>query len=60
MTKPLTPNFVPGIGRLATDMSLTFRAHVDGSGFRHNATMIDLSPALDGYTTVQVPVSGDS
>src|SRR5271155_565179 len=52
MSKPLTPNYVPGVGRLAP-YTLQFEKHVNGTEFRHNATMIDLSPTLDGYTTVQ-------
>lgn len=52
MPKPLTPNFVPGVGALTTYRD-DFQSHVNGTGFRHNATQIDLSPAIDGYTTVQ-------
>src|SRR5271168_2198685 len=53
---PISPNYVPGVGRLAVDR-FDFQNHVDGNGFRHNATMIDLSPNLtinnNSTTTVQ-------
>jgi hypothetical protein len=60
MPKPLTPNYVPGVGRLTT-YTLQFESHIDGSGFRQNATTIDLFPTLvitsgeiaGTYTTVQ-------
>lgn len=57
MTRPLTPNFVPGVGALTTYRD-DFQAHIDGTGFRQNATTIDLSPPLDGYTTVQALLAG--
>jgi len=52
-----TYNPVSNPGRLATDR-YDFELHIEGKAFRHNATHIDLFPALvfDGYglqTTVQ-------
>lgn len=45
MTNPLTPNYVPGVGRLVTDR-YDFQSHVDGASFRHQADQIDLSPTI--------------
>ena len=48
---PQTPNFKPGVGRLATDR-YDFNHHVDGTATHHVATSIDLSPSLTiGVTT---------
>jgi hypothetical protein len=52
MSKPLTPNYVPGVGRLTT-YRLQLENHVNGTEFRQNATTIDLEPNLEGFTTVQ-------
>jgi hypothetical protein len=53
---PITPNFTPGVGKLVTTR-FDFEKHIDGASFRHNATMIDLSPSLTvnavTYTDVQ-------
>lgn len=49
MTDPLVPNFNPGVGRLATDR-FDFQDHIDGYDFRHNATSIDLIPAVSIVT----------
>jgi hypothetical protein len=58
---PSSPNYVPGVGRLVTDR-FDFQAHVNGTNFRHNATMIDLSPDLvinsQLCTTVQQALQG--
>lgn len=55
MSNPLVPNYVKGVGRLVTDR-YDFQDHIDGYSFRHNATQIDLSPAItfDGYTETTV------
>lgn len=45
MSDPTEPNYTPGVGRLATDR-FDFQKHVDGYSFRHNATQIDLFPAV--------------
>jgi hypothetical protein len=54
--KPPVPNYVPDVGRLATDR-YDFQEHVNGTAFRHNATQIDLLPHLTisshTYTDVQ-------
>ncbi len=52
---PQTPNFNPGVGRLATDR-YDFEAHIEGTKFRHKADQIDLFPTLviDGYTRYNV------
>ncbi len=42
---PQTPNFKPGVGKLATDR-YDFQSHLDGTNFRHKAGQIDLSPAI--------------
>lgn len=42
---PLTPNFVPGVGKLVTTR-YDFEQHITGANFRHNAGMIDLSPTV--------------
>lgn len=53
---PSTPNFKPGVGKLATDR-YDFNDHTDGSGFRHHADQIDLVPTVvigsTEYTEVQ-------
>lgn len=53
---PQSPNFTPGVGRLVTDR-YDFQGHINGTAFRHNATMIDLFPTLviggNTYTDVQ-------
>jgi hypothetical protein len=55
---PLVPNFNPtSPARLAVDR-YDFEAHILGTNFRQNATTIDLSPPLDGYTTVQALLAG--
>jgi hypothetical protein len=55
MSNPLVPNYVKGVGRLVTDR-YDFQDHIDGYSFRHDATQIDLSPAItfDGYTETTV------
>lgn len=45
MSNPLTPNFKPGVGRLATDR-YDFESHIEGTNFRHKANQIDLFPTL--------------
>src|SRR5271166_5489347 len=56
MPNPLVPNYVPGVGQLVTYRS-DFESHVTGTGFRHDATMIDMNPTITivGHnpTTVQ-------
>lgn len=54
-----TPNFRPGIGRLATDR-YDFQSHLDGENppgftdFRHTADQIDMvTPVIGGATNVQ-------
>jgi hypothetical protein len=53
--QPLVPNYVPGVGRLATDR-YDFQDHITGTGFRHQANQIDLSPliTIDSTTTTNV------
>ncbi len=55
---PIVPNITTGAytGRVATDR-YDFESHINGNGFRHDATQVDLNPpiTLDSveYTTVQ-------
>ena len=42
---PQTPNFNPGVGRLATDR-YDFENHITGANFRHQANQIDLFPTV--------------
>lgn len=60
MSNPLTPNYVPGVGRLVADR-FDFQAHITGTNFRHTADQIDLTSliTIDGYIchTVQDAVS---
>lgn len=43
--QPIVPNYVPGVGNLVTNRS-DFESHVIGTGFRHDATMIDMNPVI--------------
>jgi len=43
--KPAVPNYVPDVGRLVTDR-FDFQQHVNGTGFRHVANQIDMSPLI--------------
>lgn len=52
---PTSPNYVPGVGRLATDR-FDFQKHVDGTDFRHNATQTDLFPTLVINSTITTTV----
>jgi hypothetical protein len=45
MADPLVPNYLNGIGRLATDR-YTYEKHINGTGDRHNANQIDLFPTV--------------
>lgn len=50
-SNPISPNYVPGVGRLATDR-YDFEAHILGTNFRHNADAINVIPNLTvGSTT---------
>lgn len=52
MTNPISPNFKPGVGRLATDR-YDFQNHVDGAAFNHLANQIIVSPSITiGAVTV--------
>lgn len=55
MTIPSSPNYKNDVGRLVTDR-FAFQKHITGTDFRHNATQIDLSPAItiDGNTVTTV------
>lgn len=54
--KPIVPNYVSGVGRLATGR-YTFEQHVEGTAFNHNADNIFLSPLItingNQYNNVQ-------
>lgn len=56
---PSNPNFTPGVGRLVTDR-YDFQSHVNGTAFRHDATMIDMHPVITinggNPTTVQAAI----
>ena len=41
----MTNNFIPGVGRLATDR-YDFESHINGSDFKHDADIITLDPPL--------------
>ena len=43
--KPLTPNYVPDVGRLVTDR-YDFQQHINGTGFRQAACTVDMSPIV--------------
>lgn len=45
MADPVVPNFVSGIGRLATDR-FTYEKHTNGTDDRHQAGQIDLFPTV--------------
>jgi hypothetical protein len=53
--KPLTPNYVPDVGRLVTDR-YDFQSHVNGTAFRHHADQIDLVPlvTIQGFQSPNV------
>lgn len=53
--KPISPNFVPGVGRLVTDR-YDFEDHILGTNFRHNADAIDVRPNLVVGSTTCVNV----
>jgi len=48
-----TPNFKPGVGRLATDR-FDFEKHVNGADFTHDPTGIKLDPSVDIYKVTGV------
>ena len=50
MADPVVPNFVSGIGRLATDR-FTYEKHINGTDDRHQAGQIDLFPTIVIGTT---------
>jgi hypothetical protein len=41
MTKPIIPNWTPGVGQLATKR-IEFEQHITGAAFRHTADQIDI------------------
>lgn len=45
MADPVVPNYINGIGRLATDR-YTYEKHVNGTDDRHKANQIDLFPTV--------------
>lgn len=50
------PNFINGVGRIATDR-YDFEEHIDGYSFRHQANQIDLNPPVT-ITGTQTNVQG--
>lgn len=62
MADPVVPNFINGVGRLATDR-YTYEKHVNGTDDRHQAKQIDLFPTVvigTSQTTVQDAISAIS
>jgi hypothetical protein len=61
MTTPSSPNYKNDVGRLVTDR-FAFQKHITGTDFRHNATQIDLSPAItiDGNTVTTVQQAAEA
>lgn len=61
MSNPIAPNFNPQTGGQLVTSRYEYQTHINGTGDRHNATQIDLSPSVviggNSMTTTQEAIT---